>query len=68
MRLRDRPYVLFSILAVGAFVVAHIGFEVFARLWVGRNNIGEAVSETLYYSATQLVGTVMLLAPFALLG
>lgn len=68
MTMRDRPYLLFFYLTVGAFVVAHIGFEIFARLWVERNTTWEAVSETLYYSAIQPVGTVMLLAPFVLLG
>ncbi len=68
MSLRDRPYLLFFCLAAGAFVVAHVGFEVFARLWVGRNTALEAVNETLYYSATQPLGTVMLLTPFVLLG
>lgn len=68
MSMRDRPYLLFFCLAVGTFAVAHVGFEIFARLWVGRNTAWEAVCETLYYSATQPTGTAMLLAPFVLLG
>jgi len=68
MNLRERPYLLFNCLAVSTFVISHIGFETIARLSVGQNSVGEAASKTLYYSATQPIGTFMLLAPFALLG
>jgi hypothetical protein len=68
MKLRSRPYLLFNCLAIAVFAVADIGCEIVARLSFGRNSIGEALSETLYYSATQPISTVMLLAPFALLG
>lgn len=68
MNLRDRPYVLFFGLAVVMFFVAHICFEVFARLSIRQSDFVEAVSETFYYSTIQPVGTIMLLAPFALLG
>jgi hypothetical protein len=66
--MRDRSHILFFCLAVGVFVVAHIGFEIIARLWIGHSAAWEAVSETLYYAAIQPLGTVMLLAPFVLLG
>jgi hypothetical protein len=68
MHSRKRPYSTFLALAVGAFAIADIGFEILARLWIGRNTLGEATSETLYYLATQPIGTAMLLAPFLLLG
>lgn len=48
-------------------MIAHVGSEVFARLWVGRNTALEAVSEASYYAATQPLGTATLLAPFVLL-
>lgn len=66
--IRGRPQVSFFCLALGLFSVAHIGFEAFARTWVGRSTAWEAVLETLYYTATQPVGTLMLLAPFVTLG
>jgi MFS family permease len=68
MHLRNRPYLTFLALAIGAFAFADIGFEIFARVWIDRNTIGKATSETLYYWATQPTGTAMLLAPFLLLG
>jgi hypothetical protein len=68
MSLRDRPYLLFLYLGLGSFVVAHIGFEIFARLWVERRPAWEAVRQSLYYAAIQPVGTASLLLPFLLLG
>lgn len=68
MPFRHRPYMLFLGLAVAMFVVAHVGFEVYARLLVGRNGLSEALHETLYYSAIQPIGSMMLLAPFLFLG
>jgi hypothetical protein len=67
MNYRDRPLSTFLALGVGAFLVADVGFEVLARLWIGRNPLGQATSETLYSLATQPVGTLMLLAPFLLI-
>ena len=68
MTFLERPYRLFACLAVAAFAVAHVGSEVFVRLWIGRDGVGQAIGETLYYAATQPLGTAMLLVPFALLG
>jgi hypothetical protein len=68
MNLRDRPHLLFACLAAAVFAVADIGFAIFARLTVGQSSFGAAVSETLHYFATQPIGTLMLFAPFALLG
>jgi hypothetical protein len=67
MDLRSRPYATFFALGIGAFAVADVGFEVFARVWIGRTSLGQAISETLYYLAIQPVGAAMLLAPFLLL-
>jgi hypothetical protein len=68
MNVRDRPYFLFFCFAVGAYVVADIGFSVVASIWVAQDPIGEALKKAIYYAATQPIGSLMLLAPFALLG
>ena len=68
MNLREQPYRLFTVLTLALFLLINFGFEVFARLWFGRNILLEAVGETLYYSLSQPFGTLLLLAPIALLG
>lgn len=66
--LRERPYRLFFGLAFGTFLVAHLGFDVLSRMSVGREPLSTALREAFYYLAIQPVGSLLLLAPFALLG
>jgi hypothetical protein len=68
MDLRQQPYRLFALLTIASFLVIDLGFEVFARLWFGRNLLLDAVGETLYYLISQPIGSLLLLAPVALLG
>ena len=68
MNMRDRPYLLFSCLAASTFVVADIGFAIYASLTIGQKSFGAAVSEMLHYSAMQPIGILFLFSPFALLG
>lgn len=68
MSVRNRQYFLFFCLAVGAFAVAHIGFSAFASVWVAHSPIEEALTEAISLAAAQPTGSLMLFAPFALLG
>lgn len=68
MSIRDRPYLLFCCLAAAAYVVADIGFSVVARKFVAQASISDALVETLHYTVVEPIGSLMLLAPFALLG
>ena len=68
MNLREQPYRLFAVLTIALFLLINFGFEVFARLWFGRNILLEAVGETFYYSFAQPFGSLFLLVPIALLG
>lgn len=68
MTFRDRPYPAFFSLAILLFLAATAGSDVVARITVSGEGVGKAVTEHFYYAFVQPVGTVMLLAPFALLG
>ncbi|MES2938513.1 MAG: hypothetical protein V4864_12585 [Pseudomonadota bacterium] len=67
MNHRGRPFLTFLALAVGVFMVANVGAEVLARVWVSGHPPGKAARETLHYLAAQPLGALMLVAPFLLL-
>jgi hypothetical protein len=54
---------MFCGIAVANFLVASVAFDVFSRTVVGKQPLGHAVYEHLYYAGVQPVGTVFLLAP-----
>jgi hypothetical protein len=57
----------FLALAAVAFLIATTGSDVFARVTIGDQTLTKAVSEHFYWAGVQLVGTLMLLAPFGFL-
>jgi hypothetical protein len=67
MRTKNRPYVVCFSLGVAFFLVSTLLSDVIARTLVGGEGIGHAISQHVYYAATQPFGTVLLLAPFLLM-
>ena len=61
-------YPMFLGLSLLVFVAATFGSDLIARTSLGRQDFTKAAAEHLYYAAVQPVGTLMLLAPFLLLG
>ena len=57
----------FLALAAAAFLVATTGSDVFARVTIGDQTLTKAASEHFYWAGVQLVGTLMLIAPFGFL-
>jgi hypothetical protein len=55
---------VFCCLAVANFLLATVGFDVFARMAVGQQSLWHAVYEHFYYAGVQPIGTLLLLAPF----
>lgn len=51
-------------LALGTFVAATAGSDLYARTTIGRQRFPEALREHLYWAAVELGGTLLLLAPF----
>lgn len=59
-----RSRVQFGIATALAFLVATNGFDILARVSVGREPFSKAASESFYYAAIQPIGSLLLLAPF----
>ena len=58
------PAPVFLILAFLVFLFSTTFADVFARINIGGEAFGAALSESLYWSAVQWIGTAMLFAPF----
>jgi hypothetical protein len=61
------PIRLYLIAAVVAFFIATTGSDVFARMMIGGQTLGGAFSEHFHWAGVQLIGTLMLFAPFGFL-
>ena len=61
-----RAYVTCFSIAVVFFFVSTLVSDVIARTTIGAEGVGYAISQHVYYAATQPIGTGMLLAPFLL--
>ena len=57
----------FFAFAAVAFLVATTGSDVFARVTIGGQPLSKAFSEHFYWAGVQLIGTLLLLAPFGFL-
>jgi hypothetical protein len=55
----------FAIAAALCFLIATTGFDIAARVAVGGDSPGAAVSQSLYYSGMQPIGMLLLFGPFA---
>jgi hypothetical protein len=62
------PYICFFVLALIAAVISIIGFDVFARMQLRFEPFQHAINKSLYYSRLQIIGTIMLIAPFIAVG
>ena len=58
---------LYLVLGFLAFLAATTGSDVFARMTIGGQSLGNALSEHFYWAGVQLIGTLMLLLPFGFL-
>jgi hypothetical protein len=67
MQILNRPYVVCFSLAVAFFLVSTLLSDVIARTAIGGEGVGHAISQHVYYAATQPIGTGLLLAPFLLM-
>jgi hypothetical protein len=56
-------------LALGlfAFLVATTGSDLFARLTIGDETLGHALTDHFYWAGAQFIGTLLLLLPFEFL-
>ena len=62
-----RPYVVCFSLGLAFFLLSTLVSDVIARTTVGSDDLGHAISQHVYYAATQPFGTGLLLAPFLLM-
>ena len=53
--------------AFGAFLASTTGANVLARMKIANEPFAAALQESLYWSGVQFIGTIFLLAPFALI-
>jgi hypothetical protein len=61
-----RAYAVCFSLGVAFFLVSTLVSDVIARVTVGAEGFGHAISQHVYYAVTQPIGTGLLLAPFLL--
>jgi hypothetical protein len=64
----SREHKLFLSSAIAASVISIIGFDIFARISIRSEKLITALGESLYFNGIQIVGTLMLIAPFLVLG
>ncbi|HWR57801.1 MAG TPA: hypothetical protein VN328_02840 [Thermodesulfovibrionales bacterium] len=63
-----REQKIFVPAALAASILSITGFNVYARMKIGAETFDHALSESLYYSGIQMVGTIWLIAPFVVIG
>lgn len=68
MTMRNHPYRAFFGFAALLFLAATLGSDVVARTTVAGEGLGQAIREHSYHALAQPIGTVLLAAPFFLLG
>jgi hypothetical protein len=68
MTSKHRAWVLYLAVAVVLFVVATVGFGMHSRMVIGGESFDHALSGHMYYAREQLLGTMLLLLPFLVLG
>jgi hypothetical protein len=68
MTSKHRAWVLYLAVAVVLFVVATVGFGMHSRMVIGGESYDHALSRHMYYAREQLLGTMLLLLPFLVLG
>ena len=61
-------YAMFISVALLLFVLATVGFGVYAHVAIRGDTYDHALSEYLHYANEQLIGSALLLLPFLLLG
>jgi len=61
-------YVAYLTAGVVLFVLATVGFGVHSRMAIDGASYAHALSRHMYYAKEQLLGTMLLLLPFVLLG
>ena len=57
----------FLAIAVASFLLATTGSNVFARMTVGGQNLGPALSDHFYWAGVQFIATILLFLPFGFL-
>jgi hypothetical protein len=58
---------VFLAVAVVSFLLATTGSDVFARMTVGGQNLGAALSDHFYWAGVQFIATILLFLPFGFL-
>jgi len=61
--MRNTLAVYFSV-AAAAFLIATTGSDTYARITIGGQQLGPALSEHFYWAGVQFMGTIPLLLPF----
>jgi hypothetical protein len=61
-------WVMYLALAVVLFILATVGFGVHSRMVIGGESYDHALSRHMYYAKEQILGTMLLLLPFVILG
>jgi hypothetical protein len=61
-------YVVYLTVSVVLFVLANVGLGALSRMTIGGESYDYALSRYIYYAREQLLGTMLLLSPFLLLG